>query len=63
MPLDGARRSSATVGVLATAGGLLLLVWWIRRVGLDNIRDGFIQIGWGLVAIVALGGVRFALRA
>src|SRR3954451_16713635 len=56
-------RSSTTVGVLATAGGLLLFVWWIRRIGLDDIRAGFAQIGWGLLGIVALGGLRFALRA
>ena len=41
----------------------LLFVWWIRRIGLDEIRSGFAQIGWGIVAIVLLGGVRFALRA
>jgi hypothetical protein len=51
------------VGVLATAGGLLLFVWWIRRIGLADIRAGFAQIGWGLAGIVLLGGVRFALRA
>jgi hypothetical protein len=63
MPGDGARRPSTTVGVLATVGGLLLFVWWIRRIGLDDIRVGFAQIGWWLAGIVALGGLRFALRA
>jgi len=51
------------LGVLATVVGLALFVWWIRRIGLDEIRSGFAQIGWGIVAIVLLGGVRFALRA
>jgi len=51
------------LGVLATAGGLILFVWCIRRIGLAEVRSGFAQIGWGLVAIVLLGGVRFALRA
>jgi hypothetical protein len=51
------------LGALTTAGGLLLFAWFVRRIGLDEIRNGFVQIGWGLVAIVLLGGVRFALRA
>ena len=51
------------LGVLATAGGLILFVWCIRRIGLDQIRSGFAEIGWGLATIVLLGGVRFALRA
>jgi hypothetical protein len=63
MPDSRPRRPVTAVGVLATAGGLLLFVWWIRRIGLDDIRAGFAQIGWGLAGIVLLGGIRFALRA
>ncbi|MEO7274447.1 MAG: lysylphosphatidylglycerol synthase domain-containing protein [Vicinamibacterales bacterium] len=62
--LESRRRPPLTaLGVLATAGGLILFVWCIRRIGLAEVRSGFAQIGWGLVAIVLLGGVRFALRA
>jgi hypothetical protein len=63
MPDSRPRRPLTAVGALTTAGGLLLFVWWIRRIGLDDIRSGFAQIGWGLAGIVLLGGVRFALRA
>ena len=63
MPDRRPRRPLTAIGVLATIGGLLLFVWWIRRIGLDDIRAGFAQIGWGLAGIVLLGGVRFALRA
>jgi hypothetical protein len=63
MPDSRPRRPLTAVGVLTTAGGLVLFVWWIRRTGLDDIRAGFAQIGWGLAGIVLLGGVRFALRA
>jgi Lysylphosphatidylglycerol synthase TM region len=63
MPDSRPRRPLTAVGVLTTAGGVLLLVWWIRRIGVDDIRAGFAQIGWGLAGIVLLGGVRFALRA
>jgi hypothetical protein len=63
MPDSRPRRPLTAVGVLSTVGGMLLLVWWIRRIGIDDIRAGFVQIGWGLAWIVLLGGVRFALRA
>ena len=63
MPDSRPPRPLTAVGVLTTAFGLLLFVWWIRRIGLDDIRAGFAQIGWGLAGIVLLGGVRFALRA
>jgi hypothetical protein len=63
MPDSRPRRPLTAVGVLSAAGGVLLLVWWIRRTGVDDIRAGFAQVGWGLAWIVLLGGVRFALRA
>jgi hypothetical protein len=63
MPDSRPRRPLTAVGVLTAAAGVVLLVWWIRRIGVDDIRAGFAQIGWGLVWIVLLGGVRFALRA
>jgi hypothetical protein len=63
MPDSRPRRPLTAVGVLATAGGALLFVWWINRTGLSDIRAGFAQIGWGLAWIVLLGGLRFALRA
>lgn len=56
-------RPLTAVGALTSVGGVLLLVWWIRRIGIDDIRAGFAQVGWGLALIVLLGGVRFALRA
>jgi hypothetical protein len=63
MPDSRPTRPLTAVGALTTVGGVLLLVWWIRRIGVDDIRAGFAQIGWGLAWIVLLGGVRFALRA
>jgi lysylphosphatidylglycerol synthase-like protein len=63
MPDSRPRRPLTLAGVLTTAGGVLLFVWWIQRVGLGEIRSGFRQIGWGLLLIVMLGGLRFALRA
>ena len=59
MPLH---RSSAAA--LATAGvGVLLLIWIVWSAGPQQIWLGLRQIGWGLAAIVAIAGLRFAVRA
>jgi hypothetical protein len=50
-------------GVLTAAGGLALLVWVVVRVGVGEIAADVRQVGWGLVLIVAFGGLRFLLRA
>lgn len=49
--------------MLTTVAGLALFIWLIWYVGPGEIWDGFRQIGWGLAAIVAIAGARFAVRA
>ncbi len=61
-PPSPRRRVSAT-GVVTAAGGLALLVWVVRAVGVAEILADVRQVGWGLVIIVILGGLRFLLRA
>jgi len=57
------RRPSLT-GTLLAAAGLVLLVWQIRRVGLDAIGDGFRAVGWkGMAAILGLSLFRFTSRS
>jgi len=43
--------------------GLALFVWLVWSVGPREVVTGFRQIGWWLLAILALGGLRFAVRA
>jgi hypothetical protein len=50
-------------GVLITGAGAALFVWLIARVGPDQILVGLRQVGWGLLLIIALAGLRFLLRA
>jgi hypothetical protein len=50
-------------GVLTAAGGLALLVWVVMRAGVAEIAADVRQVGWGLAVIVAIGGLRFLLRA
>ena len=56
------RKLNAT-GVLTAIAGLALLAWVVSRVGAAEIAADLAQVGWGLVAIVAIGGGRFLLRA
>lgn len=48
---------------MTAAGGLALLVWVVRQVGVRQLEADVGQVGWGLIAIVALGGLRFVARA
>jgi hypothetical protein len=50
-------------GVLTTVAGVALFVWLIWYVGPGEIWAGFRQIGWGLALIIAIAGLRFAVRA
>jgi hypothetical protein len=50
-------------GLLTAAAGTALFIWLVRTIGPGEIWSGFQKIGWGLVGIVALGGMRFAVRA
>jgi hypothetical protein len=53
----------SVTGVVTALGGLALLVVVILRVGAAEIAADVRQVGWGLVAIIAIGGLRFLLRA
>ena len=57
------RQRLTIAGALTTAAGVALFVWLIWYVGPGEIWAGFRQIGWGLAAIVAVAGLRFAARA
>jgi len=56
------RRQVLVVSTGIVLGGALF-AYAIERVGLDVLADGVRRVGWGLVAILVLGGARFALRA
>jgi hypothetical protein len=61
--VPASHRPLTLAGALTTAGGVVLFVWLIWYVGPSQIWAGFRQIGWGLAAIVAIAGLRFAARA
>lgn len=61
MSHPSSRRHLLTVG--CTLGGIVLFAYVVRRTGIADILEGVQRVGWGLVAILALAGARFAVRA
>lgn len=59
----GGRRRPARIELLAAALGLALFVYFVRRAGVGDVADGIARLGWAFLAVVALGGIRFGLRA
>lgn len=43
--------------------GAALFAYAVRQVGVASLAEGVRRVGWGLVAILILGGMRLALRA
>ena len=48
---------------VALVCGLVLFTYSVRAADADQILSGIRRVGWGLVPILALGGLRFVLRA
>jgi hypothetical protein len=55
------RRSLS--GLITGLVGLALLAWMVSSVGVSEIVADVRRVGWTLIAIVAIGGLRFLLRA
>ena len=56
-------RRRLLVPIAAALIGILLFTYAIRNVGCANVLAGVSRVGWGLVPILALAGMRFVLRA
>jgi hypothetical protein len=53
----------ALVSAAGATLGVVLFVWSVERVGVAALMDAVRRVGWGGIAILALGGLRFAVRA
>jgi hypothetical protein len=63
VPLNVQSRGLNLTGLVAAVLGLALFAWFVQRIGPAEIWEGLRDVGWGLVVIVAIAGLRFALRA
>lgn len=60
-PHLGPRRVALAAAV--SIGGAALLIWQVRRAGVDDIQYGLAQVGWGFAGVLLLSFLRFALRS
>jgi hypothetical protein len=56
-------RRQHIVAIVAALAGAALFAYAVRRAGVAEIVDGIQRVGWGLVLILALAGLRFLIRA
>jgi hypothetical protein len=60
--MAGLRRHNL-VTLASALGGAALFAYAVRRAGIDDIVEGIQRVGWGLVVILGLAGLRFLIRA
>jgi len=60
---EGTTRSLAPAGIAFAAIGLALFAYFVWQAGPSEIWSNISKIGWGFVAILALAGLRFGVRA
>ena len=56
-------RHQRLIAIIAALFGAALFVYAVRRAGVSEIIDAIRRVGWGLVLIFALAGLRFLVRA
>jgi hypothetical protein len=54
---------STIAAAVGAAVGIVLLVYAVERVGLQEIVGGVTRVGWGFLLILAIAGARFVVRA
>jgi len=60
---SGRRVPARLLAALFTLGGAALFAWVVTRTGVTDILAGIQRVGWGLAVILALAGLRLAVRA
>ena len=66
MRLTSSNRSQINqtgINVIAGLIGLCLLGFFVHRAGINSITQNIFQLGWAFHVVVALGGLRFLVRA
>jgi hypothetical protein len=58
-----AKRRFTPVGIILTAAGIALFVYFVNRAGLGQIYDGVRRLGAGFILIIAIAGLRHIVRS
>jgi hypothetical protein len=58
-----APQRSNIIGIVASVLGVALFAWFVRQVGPSEVWAGLKEVGWGFAIIIAVAGLRFAMRA
>ena len=56
-------RRQRLLTTAAALAGAALFVYAVRRAGVADIVQAVQRVGWGLVLILAIAGLRFVIRA
>jgi hypothetical protein len=56
-------RRQPLITIASALLGAALFAYAVRRAGVAEILDGIRRVGWGLIIILALAGLRFLIRA
>jgi len=58
-----AKQRFTPVGVVLTAAGLVLFIYFVNRTGLGQIYDGISRLGTAFILVVAIAGLRHVVRS
>ena len=56
-------RRQHLIAIAAALTGAALFVYAVERAGVSDIIEAIRRVGWGLVLILGLAGLRFIVRA
>ncbi len=60
---SNAKRRFTPIGIILTAAGLVLFIYFVNRAGLGQIYDGIRRLGAGFILIIAIAGLRHVVRS
>jgi hypothetical protein len=60
---SNAQRRFTPAGIILTAAGLALFVYFVNRAGLGQVYDGVKRLGAGFIIIIAIAGLRHVVRS
>jgi hypothetical protein len=60
---QAAKKRFTPVGIILTAAGLILFIYFVNRAGVGQIYDGVRRLGAGFLLIIAISGLRHVVRS